>query len=100
MRFANKQFEVESCYLVQISENEVSLEEEQLDDTTEKDFVTSPVLVEDIAATEEVRSVSLVEISKESAAIRQMPLPPPGTGQRIYEIDPLLDSHREHLEYR
>ncbi|XP_024981033.1 1,4-alpha-glucan-branching enzyme 2-2, chloroplastic/amyloplastic-like isoform X1 [Cynara cardunculus var. scolymus] len=83
-----------------ISQNEVSLEEEQLDGTTEKDFVTSPVLVEDIAATEEVRSVSLVEIGKESAAIRQMPLPPPGIGQRIYEIDPLLDRHREHLEYR
>eukprot|EP00252_Welwitschia_mirabilis_P006854 TRINITY_DN1776_c0_g1_i2.p1 TRINITY_DN1776_c0_g1~~TRINITY_DN1776_c0_g1_i2.p1 ORF type:complete len:853 (-),score=190.68 TRINITY_DN1776_c0_g1_i2:471-3029(-) len=27
-------------------------------------------------------------------------MPPPGAGQRIYEIDPLLSNHRDHLEYR
>lgn len=25
---------------------------------------------------------------------------PPGTGQGIYEIDPLLKAHRTHLDYR
>lgn len=27
-------------------------------------------------------------------------IPPPGTGQRIYEIDPALNGHRKHLDYR
>lgn len=27
-------------------------------------------------------------------------VPPPGSGQRIYEIDPLLNNYREHLDYR
>lgn len=27
-------------------------------------------------------------------------IPPPGTGQRIYEIDPTLNVHRQHLDYR
>ena len=27
-------------------------------------------------------------------------IPPPGGGQRIYEVDPYLEGHREHLDYR
>lgn len=27
-------------------------------------------------------------------------IPPPGTGQRIYEIDPYLKDHQAHLDYR
>ncbi|EPS60100.1 hypothetical protein M569_14702, partial [Genlisea aurea] len=27
-------------------------------------------------------------------------VPPPGSGQRIYEIDPLLRNYRDHLDYR
>lgn len=27
-------------------------------------------------------------------------IPPPGDGQRIYEIDPMLGGHKAHLEYR
>lgn len=27
-------------------------------------------------------------------------IPPPGTGQKIYEIDPLLKGFRDHLDYR
>lgn len=27
-------------------------------------------------------------------------IPPPGSGQRIYEIDPCLEGHRGHLDYR
>ena len=39
-------------------------------------------------------------ISRESEMIRKISIPPPGTGQKIYEIDPLLKSHKEHLDYR
>lgn len=38
--------------------------------------------------------------SIEKDAARPRTIPPPGTGQRIYEIDPLLNSHHEHLNYR
>lgn len=27
-------------------------------------------------------------------------IPPPGTGKRIYDIDPSLLGHREHLDFR
>lgn len=27
-------------------------------------------------------------------------IPPPGNGQRIYELDPYLKAHRDHLDYR
>lgn len=37
-------------------------------------------------------------IKKEEA--RPKSIPPPGTGQRIYEIDPFLRGYREHLDYR
>lgn len=39
-------------------------------------------------------------ISEESSRVREKIIPPPGTGQRIYEIDPLLNNHRQHLDYR
>ncbi|XP_062117534.1 1,4-alpha-glucan-branching enzyme 2-2, chloroplastic/amyloplastic-like [Humulus lupulus] len=30
----------------------------------------------------------------------KMSIPPPGAGQKIYEIDPMLNGYRQHLEYR
>ncbi|CAK9168096.1 unnamed protein product [Ilex paraguariensis] len=39
-------------------------------------------------------------ISNETERVRKTSIPPPGTGQRIYEIDPLLRNYGEHLEYR
>lgn len=37
-------------------------------------------------------------IKEDEARTRTIPLP--GTGQRIYKIDPLLNNYREHLDYR
>ncbi|KAJ0574591.1 putative 1,4-alpha-glucan branching enzyme [Helianthus annuus] len=79
-----------------ILEGEETLDEEQDDETSE---ITSAVLVEDVAVTEEETLPDLV-ISKESEAVQQTSISPPGAGQRIYEIDPLLGNHRQHLEYR
>ncbi|KAL7592569.1 hypothetical protein Lser_V15G34203 [Lactuca serriola] len=42
--------------------SKINLDEEQLDEINEKDFVASPILVEDIAAMEEVDLVSLFDI--------------------------------------
>jgi 1,4-alpha-glucan branching enzyme len=32
--------------------------------------------------------------------VGQRKIPPPGDGKRIYDIDPMLNSHRNHLDYR
>lgn len=40
------------------------------------------------------------DISKESDRVRQRSIPPPGTGQKIFKIDPLLSGYCEHLDYR
>lgn len=67
----------------------------------EKDFGSSPLLGKHGTALGSEESVPLNEtISKESYMVRQMSIPPPGTGKRIYEIDPILKAHREHLDYR
>ncbi|KAH6825381.1 starch branching enzyme 2.1 [Perilla frutescens var. hirtella] len=55
----------------------------------------------DVEAEAEGTSVSTYEtISDESTRIRGKIIPPPGIGQRIYEIDPMLTNHRQHLDYR
>lgn len=36
----------------------------------------------------------------ESDEVKPRIIPPPGTGQKIYEIDPFLQAHREHLDFR
>ncbi|XP_027072580.1 1,4-alpha-glucan-branching enzyme 1, chloroplastic/amyloplastic-like isoform X3 [Coffea arabica] len=38
-------------------------------------------------------------ISRESEQVRKRTIPPPGNGQRIYEIDPLLRNFSGHLDY-
>ncbi|XP_043699557.1 1,4-alpha-glucan-branching enzyme 1, chloroplastic/amyloplastic-like isoform X2 [Telopea speciosissima] len=38
--------------------------------------------------------------SDEKSEAKPRSLPPPGTGQKIYEIDPMLNDFRNHLDYR
>lgn len=38
--------------------------------------------------------------SKVKTNIISRTVPPPGTGQKIYKIDPTLADHRPHLDYR
>ncbi|KAK4481161.1 hypothetical protein RD792_012042 [Penstemon davidsonii] len=52
------------------------------------------------AKAEDTSDTGYETISEESAKIRERGMPPPGIGQKIYEIDPLLSNHREHLDYR
>ncbi|GFZ02480.1 starch branching enzyme 2.1 [Actinidia rufa] len=60
----------------------------------------SSAAVKHVKAMDVETSVLSHDISKEKDMVQQMSIPPPGTGQRIYEIDPLLRSYREHLDYR
>ncbi|KAK4800803.1 hypothetical protein SAY86_021290 [Trapa natans] len=46
-------------------------------------------------------SAPIIDVSNiEKANLREKSVPPPGPGQRIYEIDPLLMGFRGHLDYR
>lgn len=68
---------------------------------SETESISSLVLGEDGTTLGSKAVLSLNgTISKESEMIREISIPPPGTGQKIYEIDPLLKSHKEHLDYR
>ncbi|GFY93426.1 starch branching enzyme 2.1 [Actinidia rufa] len=64
------------------------------------DSVSSPAPGKYVKAMDVETSVLSRDISKEKDMVRQMSIPPPGTGQRIYEIDPFLRSYSEHLDYR
>ena len=68
-----------------VDENQVSVHSENQDDKAQ-------------GAVKSVTLPGTGMIKKEEA--RPKSIPPPGTGQRIYEIDPLLKGYCEHLDYR
>lgn len=64
---------------------------------------STPSLYLQLDGKAEVAGTSKVQegiISNESEEVRKRTIPPPGTGQRIYEIDPLLKGFSGHLDYR
>ncbi|XP_034694884.1 1,4-alpha-glucan-branching enzyme 1, chloroplastic/amyloplastic-like isoform X4 [Vitis riparia] len=66
-----------------------------------QDFVHSDLIDKDDKVQGAEKAVTLPgtgTIKKEEA--RPKSIPPPGTGQRIYEIDPFLRGYREHIDYR
>ncbi|KAK6779441.1 hypothetical protein RDI58_021625 [Solanum bulbocastanum] len=67
----------------------------------ELDFASSLQLQEG-GKLEESKTLNTSEetITDESDRIRERGIPPPGLGQKIYEIDPLLTNYRQHLDYR
>ncbi|KAL3327623.1 hypothetical protein AABB24_035345 [Solanum stoloniferum] len=67
----------------------------------ELDFASSLQLQEG-GKLEESKTLNTSEetIIDESDIIRERGIPPPGLGQKIYEIDPLLTKYRQHLDYR
>lgn len=69
--------------------------------------------VEDEANKSDVSSLDVGNVDDDKAKGEETPnrskgklsfgtksIPPPGTGQKIYEIDPLLKGFRDHLDYR
>ncbi|XAR69716.1 1,4-alpha-glucan branching enzyme [Bertholletia excelsa] len=65
-----------------------------------QETVSFPASVEDVKVMDGDTPVPSDDISKEAELIRQRSIPPPGNGQKIYDIDPMLRSHRSHLDYR
>ncbi|KAL7170397.1 hypothetical protein ACSBR2_035296 [Camellia fascicularis] len=64
------------------------------------DSFSSTAAGKDVKAKDVDTPVPSHHVSREKDVVRKKSIPPPGTGQKIYEIDPLLRSHREHLDYR
>ncbi|XP_057534587.1 1,4-alpha-glucan-branching enzyme 2-2, chloroplastic/amyloplastic-like [Amaranthus tricolor] len=65
---------------------------------TEEKFIQSEIAIHD-----KLDSVTSTHDHKDKEVqniVTKRSIPPPGDGQRIYEIDPLLRSHRDHLDYR
>ncbi|KAL2250744.1 UNVERIFIED_CONTAM: 1,4-alpha-glucan-branching enzyme 1, chloroplastic/amyloplastic [Sesamum indicum] len=66
-----------------------------------EDSISEQILDGDVNAKSEGTSDSTYKtISDETSRVRETVIRQPGIGQRIYEIDPLLSNHREHLDYR
>lgn len=57
----------------------------------------------DVNANAQVKNTTVdsdVIVKIQSDEVKSAIIPPPGTGQKIYEIDPLLQAHRQHLDFR
>lgn len=54
------------------------------------------------AAAEASSEVDGAAIKAKASVVEEKPrvISPPGDGQRIYEIDPMLQGYRGHLDYR
>ncbi|PIA39220.1 hypothetical protein AQUCO_02700415v1 [Aquilegia coerulea] len=59
-------------------------------------------LVSEIGELEGARASNDLDAVKSGKAFRttKRSIPPPGTGKKIYQIDPYLETHRPHLDYR
>lgn len=74
-----------------------------MEDSEVKDqVVPSSKVVDDEALVEETPEP--LEGTSSTETVETIPIkrsiPPPGSGQRIYEIDPYLISYQQHLDYR
>ncbi|CAM0945712.1 unnamed protein product [Alopecurus aequalis] len=90
------------------SSNDSSFESDDL----EVPFIDDDTVIEDVGedtigsseanqAAEETEGEGMSEMDRESSAGEKLrDVPPPGDGQQIYEIDPMLRDFKYHLEYR
>lgn len=92
---------------VEEQENTVGLKVEEQENTVEllSSNEAAPVQLpdgdgEDEAKAEGTSDLKYETISDESTRIRGKIIPPPSIGHKIYEIDPMLNNHRQHLDYR
>lgn len=66
--------------------------------TDVESLIMDDKIVEDEVNKESVPMRETVSIRKIGSKPRS--IPPPGRGQRIYDIDPSLTGFRQHLDYR
>ena len=55
-------------------------------------------VIEGVSETE----TDVLAVASKAPLMEEKPrvVPPPGDGQRIYQIDPMLEGFRNHLDYR
>ncbi|KAI6697888.1 hypothetical protein NL676_018007 [Syzygium grande] len=81
--------------------NDLTLEAGEEIEVKEKQDSVSSSAIGDGDASEEVKSAPLQDVAViEKEEVKKRTIPPPGSGQKIYEIDSLLLGYREHLDYR
>lgn len=88
---------------MKVEDEEVVIDLSSSEVITGEDFASVLLPDEDAEAEGEGEGTSdskYASIRDESARIRGKIIPPPGNGQKIYEIDPMLNNHRQHLNYR
>ncbi|XP_042514957.1 1,4-alpha-glucan-branching enzyme 1, chloroplastic/amyloplastic-like [Macadamia integrifolia] len=88
---------------IQGEQNNISSEPGSHDSKVDGEQHSVPVQVIDGAAKDGLVEVSAPLEARESdgkSKARPRSIPPPGTGQKIYEIDPMLNDFRNHLDYR
>ncbi|KAF3320765.1 1,4-alpha-glucan-branching enzyme 1 [Carex littledalei] len=97
-----------------VSSTEVQTENPQetsetVEDESKVDTIETTAPVEEEATTEVDKTDSSIEgttgtkvviTAEESMTDKPREITLPGKGQRIYEIDPMLEGHKAHLEYR
>ncbi|KAL6841200.1 hypothetical protein ACP4OV_028973 [Aristida adscensionis] len=85
----------------QICEAKSVMEEEATSAATE---ASTAVVAENKPEQSEVikGNIGRVTAGAKESVVEKKPLviPPPGDGQRIYQIDPMLEGYRSHLDYR
>lgn len=72
--------------------NEIVSSSKVNDDDDDNDEALVEETPEPMEGTSSSKNVEAIPIKRS--------IPPPGSGQRIYGIDPYLISHRQHLDYR
>lgn len=81
--------------------NDLTMEAEEEIEVKEKQDSVSSLVIGDGDASDKGVSAPLQDTAViEKEEVKKRTIPPPGSGQRIYEIDPLLLGYREHLDYR
>ena len=77
------------------------MEDNEKVEVEEQESVPSVLANNDEEACAEEPSVPLHrKASTEKSEAKPRSIPPPGAGQKIYEIDPTLFGFREHIDYR
>ena len=77
------------------------MEDNEKVEVEEQESVPSALANNDVVARAKEPSVPLHrKVSTEKSEAKSRSIPPPGAGQKIYEIDPTLLGFREHIDYR
>lgn len=84
-----------------MSEEEDSILVEESEEEMNQASVSLGETMNDLGSNSKSTSVS-EEVVESEEVVKEVKrsIPPPGNGQNIYELDPLLRNYRTHIDYR